>query len=125
MTFTYDVNADVGKVRLLIGDSSPDEHLFTDEELTALIAMASDSPLLGAAMALERVASDQAMTARAVRILDLQVEGGASVAGVLMKRAETLRSRYQQEADVLIDVGEMILNPTAYQQLILKRVGGL
>ena len=55
-TWTYDLATDIGKVRLLIGDTdivpTTDAH-FTDEEITAFLTMASNSIYLAAAMALE------------------------------------------------------------------------
>jgi hypothetical protein len=123
MSFTYDLTTDVGKARLLIGDGSPDEPLFTDEELAALISMVNDDPLMGAAVALERVAGDQALSARAVRILDLQVESGTTVAATLLKRADSIKA-LAAENEVLIDIAEPILNQTTYEQLLLKRVAG-
>ena len=56
MTHTYIVSTNVGRVRLLIGDTdiSPttDAH-FTDEEIEAFLSLASDSVYLASAMALE------------------------------------------------------------------------
>ena len=52
----YDLTTDVGKVRLLIGDTDVDpvtDAQFTDAEITAFLTMASSSLLLAASYALE------------------------------------------------------------------------
>ena len=56
MTHTYDTTTNVGKVRLLIGDtdiSPTTDAQFTDEEIEAFLDMASDSVKLAASYALE------------------------------------------------------------------------
>ena len=56
MAATYDLTTDVGKVRLMIGDTdvtpASDAH-FTDAEIEAFLTMASNSLLLAASYALE------------------------------------------------------------------------
>ena len=43
MSFTYDLSTDVGKIRLLIPDTVSASAVFSDEELTALLALESAS----------------------------------------------------------------------------------
>jgi len=55
-TWTYDVATDIGKVRLLIGDTDivpTTDAQFTDEEITAFLTLVDSSIYLAAAMALE------------------------------------------------------------------------
>ncbi len=55
-TYTYDVDDNIGKVRLLIGDTDivpTTDAQFSDEEITAFLTMASSSILLAASYALE------------------------------------------------------------------------
>jgi len=55
-TWTYDVTNNIGKVRLLIGDTDivpTTDAQFSDEEITAFLTMASNSLLLAASYALE------------------------------------------------------------------------
>ncbi len=56
MAATYDLTTNVGKVRLLIGDTDvtpSTDAQFTDEEITAFLTMASNSILTAAGYALE------------------------------------------------------------------------
>lgn len=59
-TWTYDTTTNIGRVRLLIGDTDivpTTDAQFSDEEITAFLAMASDSLRLAASLALESWAS--------------------------------------------------------------------
>lgn len=56
MAYTYDTTTDIGRVRLLIGDTDivpTTDAQFTDEEITAFLALANSSVLLAASYALE------------------------------------------------------------------------
>ena len=55
-TYTFDVTDNIGKVRLLIGDTDivpTSDAQFSDEEINAFLSMASNSLLLAASYALE------------------------------------------------------------------------
>ena len=55
-TWTYILTTDIGKVRLLIGDTDivpTTDAQFSDEEITAFLTLADSSIYLAAAMALE------------------------------------------------------------------------
>lgn len=73
MTATYDLTDNIGKVRLLIGDTdvtpASDAH-FTDEEISAFLTMADDSVNIAAAIALEAWASTLSSNAESERIGD-------------------------------------------------------
>ena len=59
-TWTYDVTNNIGKVRLLIGDTDivpTSDAQFSDEEIGVFLTMASDSILTAAGYALEAWAS--------------------------------------------------------------------
>jgi len=53
MTVTYDITTNVGKVRLVIGDTDITANIFTDEELTYFLTEHSSNINLAAADALE------------------------------------------------------------------------
>jgi hypothetical protein len=57
MAITYDITTDVGKIRLLISDTSLTEAHFSDEELQVFLTMGG-SVNLGAAIALESWAAN-------------------------------------------------------------------
>jgi hypothetical protein len=69
MTVTYDITNDVGKVRLLIGDKTIADPVFTDEELQYFIT-AEGSVNLGAAAALEAWAAQYGANADSEKIGD-------------------------------------------------------
>ena len=56
MAYTYDITDDIGKVRLLIGDTDitpTSDAQFNDEEIQAFLTLADDSLLMAASYALE------------------------------------------------------------------------
>ena len=53
MAFTYDIDTNRGKVRLLISDTNASDYQFEDDEVDAFLSMASSSLLLAASYALE------------------------------------------------------------------------
>jgi len=57
MTTTYDITTDVGKVRLLIGDTNIADAQFSDEEIQIFLDLNDGSLYLAAANALEAWAS--------------------------------------------------------------------
>jgi hypothetical protein len=92
MAFTYDLSNSIGKVRLLIPDTQETTAVFSDEEITAFLALESASVRRATALALETIASNEALTLKVVRLLDVQTDG-AKLADSLMKRAATLRQQ--------------------------------
>lgn len=90
MAFTYDVSTDVGKVRMLIPDRDEQSVIFQDDEIDAYLALNDLSHRRAAAEALETIASDQALTLKVIRTLDLETNG-ASLMNSLMARAKQLR----------------------------------
>lgn len=92
MAFTYDLTTTVGKLRLLIPDRVTPSHLFEDDELTAFYTMEANNVRLGAAAALEAMASDQVMVLKVIRLLDVTTDG-AKVSDALLKRAAMLRAQ--------------------------------
>lgn len=92
MAFTYDLSNSIGKVRLLIPDSQETTAVFSDEEISAFLALESSSVRRATALALETIASNEALTLKVVRLLDVQTDG-AKLADSLLKRAATLRQQ--------------------------------
>jgi len=95
----YDPNTDAGRVRLLVTDTSDDEdvRLFTNDEIDTFLALEGSNVFRAAALALETVAVDQALVLKVIRTLDVQTDG-AKVADSLLKRAEKLRARADDDA---------------------------
>lgn len=95
MAFSYNLSEDVGKVRLLIPDRNPSDYVFDDVDIQAFLDLEEDIRL-AAALGLETIASDNAMTLKVIRLLDLTTDG-AKVSDALLKRAEKLRDQYESE----------------------------
>ncbi|MBN1320154.1 MAG: hypothetical protein JXA87_04845 [Thermoleophilia bacterium] len=124
MVYTYDLATDVGKVRLLVPDTSATSYVFEDDEITAFLALETDVRR-AAALALETIASSQALTLKVIKILDLQTDG-ARTAEALLKRAATLRQQALEaeagEEDGGFEVIEMVPNAFAYRDRLYKEM---
>lgn len=110
MAFTYDLSTDIGKIRLLIPDSQADSYVFEDAEIEAFLALETGIRT-AAALALETIASNEALVLKSIKLLDLSTDG-AKVADSLLKRAATLRQQADDEevaAGGAFDIAEMIV----------------
>lgn len=93
------LESNVGRIRILLGDTDPinvsggfGEYLFfSDDELSALLAMYEDNPKLAAARALETIAGSQALMLKSWSSDDLSVRGDL-IAKELINAAKQLRS---------------------------------
>lgn len=122
MSFSYDLTAAVGKVRLLIPDRTQDNIFFEDEEIQAFLDMEDQNIFLAAAMALDTIASDETMVLKAITILDLSTNGPA-VSRSLHERAESLRSK-AYENDCSIDFASMAVDSRSAMSILTKDVLG-
>lgn len=118
MAFTYDTSTDTGKVRLLVPDRVDSGHLFEDAEIVVFLSAEGDDVRRATALALETIASDQAMTLKVIRVLDLSTDG-ARTSDALLKRAAQLRAQ-ADEADASAggawDYAEMVPTIFAYRE---------
>ena len=123
MAFTFDVSTDVGRVRLLIPDRTAADPLFTDAEITALLELEGDDVRCATALALETIASDQALILKVIKSLDLQTDG-AKVSDALLKRAELLRTQAADaeaaEEGGAFDIAEWTPTAFAYRERLTK-----
>jgi hypothetical protein len=123
MTFTYNLSTDIGKVRLLIPDREIDSPLFQDDEITAFLTI-EDGVQRAAALALETIASDQVMTLKVMRLLDMTTDG-QKVSQALLERSGKLREQADQadadEEGGLFDVAEMVVDVFTERERILKQ----
>ena len=121
MAFSFDLSSDLGKVRLLIPDRVAEEYLFHDEEILALLDI-EDGVKRSTALALETVASDNAMTLKVIRLLDLSTDG-AKVSDALLKRAQGLRDQADVEdesGEMGFDIAELVYDDFSYQEKLAK-----
>jgi hypothetical protein len=93
-----DYTTDVGKVRVLLGDTDPTDisagegtyMYFSDDEIAAFLTMYGDNVKLAAARCLETIASSQALLLKSWSTDDLTVNGDR-IAESLRKLAAQLR----------------------------------
>lgn len=106
MTFTYDPTTASGQVRLLCTDRDPDHEIFSDEEIGVFLSLNEQDVRLAAAMALDQIATSQALILKYIEVNGLKTNGQA-VANALHQQAESLRARAAAEAaedDEYIDI---------------------
>jgi hypothetical protein len=89
---TVDPTTSIGLVRLLISDTTEADPVFTDTEITAFLTLESTNARLAAAVALETLASNEAMVSKVIRTNDLSTDG-TKVAAELRARAALLREQ--------------------------------
>lgn len=122
MVFTFDLSNNIGKVRLLIPDRVDSGHLFEDAEITAFLGMETNTVKRATALALETIASDQAMTLKVIKLMDLTTDG-AKVSDALLARAKELRAQADlddESTDAGFDIAELVLDDFSYRDKIWK-----
>ena len=121
MAFTYDVTTDRGKVRLVITDTDEDNAVFQDAEIDAFLTITKvndeNDLRLAAAMALDTMASSEAIIQKRIELLDLKTDGPA-VAKSLREHAKELRRQVDEEFD--FDWAEMNVDTFSQREIILK-----
>jgi len=117
-TAPVDFDTDVGKVRLLIGDTVPENvaagegayMYFGDDELAAYVTMYGDNVKLAAARCLETIASSQVLLLKVWSSDDLSVSGD-KVAESLRKIAQQLREEaLQEESSMYFEMIQMFVD---------------
>ena len=119
MAFTYDPATNAGRVRLLIPDRVDSGHLFEDDEIDTFLSLENSSIKRAAALALETAASDNALTLKVIKLLDLSTDG-ARTSAALLERAAKLRSQADVEDSAddggAFDIAEWVVNDFAYRE---------
>lgn len=106
MTYTYDLATDRGRVRLQIPDHDEAALVFQDEEIDALLAI--EASVSGAvALALETIASSEALTLKVIQLLDVRTDG-AKLAAELRARAQAIRSRIGEADTSAFAVAQLV-----------------
>lgn len=122
MAFTYNLvtHPTISKIRLFIPDNKAGSYIFEDDEIEALYALEGNSLKRAAALALETIASNEAMVLKVIRLLDISTDG-AKVADSLLKRAALLRKQADDEevaADGAFDIAEMVIDPFQRREML-------
>lgn len=107
-----DTNSPADLVRLLINDPTSADNFFTNAEIAAFLALEDDSVKRAAAVALETIASNEALVSKVIRTQDLATDGPA-VAAELRARAQMLREQDEESEDgFFVDVLDFNPYPT-------------
>lgn len=120
-----DPTTPVGLVRLLITDVDAENLLFTDAEITRMVALEGGNVKLAAATLLGVIATSEVLLSKKFSTHDLSVDGPA-VAAALMKQADRLRDQGKTDP-IDEDDGEPIVvaplwrfpSPSPYGDLLL------
>lgn len=110
MSFTTDPTTYLGIMRVLIGDTDPNNVIFQDDSLTAFYVL-EGSVKRASAQALDAIAVNELLSQKVVRILGLSVDG-AKVAETLHKLAESFRAQadYDESTTANFDIAEFVLD---------------
>lgn len=95
---TMDPSTDIGMIRLLIPDRDPDNLLFADRDLAALLVLEGNAVKRATASALELVANNESMVSKVIKTQDLQTDG-TKVAADLRAQAAELRRQANEDDD--------------------------
>jgi hypothetical protein len=90
MTFTYDLSTAIGRTRLRCQDTSSDNAIFSDDEISEFLRFQGSNILLAAADALDVIAANQAYVLKVIENNDLKTDG-AQTASALRASAKSLR----------------------------------
>lgn len=121
MTFTYVLATPEGQVRAIIPDRVAADAFFTDEEITAYLALEGANIKRGAALALETLASSEVYVLKVIKLLDLTTDG-AKVSDALLKRAAVLRAQadFEDASDGGFDWAEQVFDDFSYRERVDK-----
>lgn len=115
---SYDPTTPAGQVRLLISDVDQADPVFTDDEILAFLALEGQNVKLAASQALSTIASNEVMTAKVIKTLDLTTDG-AKVSVELRARAADLQS--DADADDDFQIAEFVDTTAAWRERIVKQ----
>lgn len=93
-----DYTTPAGQVRLLINDTQVADPVFSDDEISAFLALEGSNVKRAAAQAIDTIADDEALTSKVIRTQDLSADG-SKVADSLRARANALRVQAAQDLE--------------------------
>ncbi|CAI9417351.1 hypothetical protein [Nocardioides sp. T2.26MG-1] len=99
-TYTYDVSTPAGMVRFLLNDipdGAPATAVFSDEELTAVLALEGGSVKRAAAQVIDTNATNEALASKVLRTDSGVQTDGAKLADAMRKHAANLRAQADVE----------------------------
>jgi hypothetical protein len=121
MGTSYNIDTDVGFVRLLISDiggGNGESFIFEDEEVEAVL-LRRDDVYTTAATLLRTIAGNEAMVAKRIQFMELKTDGPA-VSKELRELAKELETT--ADDDALFEIVQMNVDMFSRRQLILQRL---
>lgn len=107
---TVDPTTDIGMIRLLITDLDSTAPLFDDDQIQAFLTL-EGTVRLAAAVALETIATSEALISKKIKTQDLSTDGPA-VAKELRERAAQLRAQAAAAGEG--DLGDFAMDVVDY-----------
>ena len=106
-----DFTTDAGRVRLLLNDVDESSFVFSDNEITAFLALEGDNVKRAAAQAIDTNADNEALASKVLKDHQLSTDG-AKVADSLRKRAAALRAQADEDDAASDDSAYYDITPT-------------
>ena len=120
MAFTYNLATNEGQVRLMIPDNVVARYIFEDAEITAFLTIEGASIKKATAMALETLASNEALVLKVIRLLDLTTDG-AKTSAALLARAKLLRAQAEDDdTGAAFDWAELVYDDFSAREHIIN-----
>lgn len=120
----YTIDLDNG---LIIFDTVPAEDdsitvdykytLLSDSQINTYMSLVSSNVRLAAAMALDAIATNQALLLKVISVFDLRTDG-AAVARALRAQAQALRDAVRTDDSAAFDIAEWVVNDFSLRQVI-------
>jgi hypothetical protein len=102
---TVDPTTDIGRVRLLATDINEADPLLEDAQIEAFLDLESGNVKRAAALAIETIATSEALISKVLTTSDGLTTDGAKLHDSLLKRAKALRDQADEEAGDPDDYG--------------------
>lgn len=117
MSYSYNLATNVGKVRLLIHDTSEDSALFSDEEINSVLSLNDSDIYASASDLLYSVIANKALLAKSIRAGDYSED----TTGVV-KALTDLAKLYKEKSDSMPAEAqaENIVNDFSWQDVFIR-----
>lgn len=123
-TYTPGSGSSADRVRMIVPDRDTDNAIFQDEEIADLLVTEGGNVKRAAALALETIASDEALVQKVIRTGDVQTDG-AKTAQVLLTRAARLRDQADADDEAeeggAFDVAEQVTDVFSARERLRKQ----
>jgi Arc/MetJ family transcription regulator len=125
VSWSYDLGTDIGVCRLMLADTQQAEPILQDEEIQAFLALEGGNLKMAAAQALDAIATNEALTQKVIKVLDLTTNG-AALAQTLRAHAKDLRDQVRRDlesaqAGTDFDWAEEVYGPASERERIIDQ----